>query len=286
MKPTTYLLKKAQESINSADAELLLAHALATSRENIIAHPERPIGPIAHLHFWSLVKKRKRGIPLAYLIGHKSFFGLDFFVNKHTLIPRPETELMVETAIDQIKQTDEDTLLIDVGTGSGCIPISITKTLERANIKTFAIDISRHALRVAKKNAKKHGVDITFIHGNLLEPLMQSAELLATGYELVITANLPYLTEEQFKGEESIQHEPTSALVAKKSGLALYEELLKQLQLLFTVYYLPITCFFEIDPSQSEHIRAYAQCLFPAASVAIRNDLRGQHRLAVITIPS
>lgn len=286
MSETISSLLKSTQHINRRDAEMLLAHTLHTSRESVIAHPEWQINPITRLRFFRLAKKRSVGIPLAQLTGHKAFFGLDFSVNKHTLIPRPETELLVEAVIAAIDEQrtvrDKKITLIDVGTGTGCIPISIMKTVQHKNIKTFAVDISEKTLRIAKKNAKKHNANITFLRGNLLDPILESYELLAIGSELIITANLPYLTEKQFAEEPTIQHEPKTALVADRGGLALYEELLKQVQLLFTNYYLPITCFLEIDPSQSNGIIALIHKYLPTAAVEIKKDLRGHDRLVVV----
>ena len=171
--------------------------------------------------------------------------------------------------------------MIDVGTGSGCIPISILKNVDRS-IQTFAIDVSRPALRMAKKNAKKHAVKINFLHGNLVEPLLKNYKLQAT--KLIITANLPYLTEQQFQTEPSIQREPKQALVAKKNGLALYEKLLEQIKFLNPNFNFQISAFFEIDPSQTNAISVLIKQILPEATVEIKKDLAGLDRLVIITL--
>ena len=267
--PITQLLQRASKIIDLQEAELLLSHVLKKPKEYIISHPETNVNFFASLKYKRLVKKRCKGLPIAYLIGHKEFFGLDFLVNKYTLIPRPDTEILIE----QIKS--QPTILVDVGTGSGCIPISILKNNQT---NAYATDISKKALKIAKKNAKKHNVNITFLHGNLLEPVFDK---IKEKENIIITANLPYLTEKQFLSEKSIQHEPKSALVAKENGLALYKELLQQIKNLNSKQ---IQVFLEIDPSQSNAIIAYIKELFPRAITEIKKDLSNYDRIVIVNI--
>ncbi|KKR99067.1 MAG: Release factor glutamine methyltransferase [Candidatus Magasanikbacteria bacterium GW2011_GWC2_41_17] len=233
----------------------------------LFAHPE--FAPTAKQisHFKKLIARRAKGEPIAYLIGHKEFYGLDFEINKNVLIPRPETELMVEEVVKKIDRLK--IILIDVGTGSGCIPIAILKT----------IDISPGAIATAKRNAKKHNVKIKFLHGNLLEPMMSQLTQYSKKNKIIITANLPYLTTKQYRASTSIQHEPRLALVADKSGLALYEQLLKQISVLSKIN---ITLFFEIDPSQARAIIILIKKYLPLAEVKIKNDYAGKKRLVII----
>ncbi len=265
-----------------------MAHVLGQTREYLIAHDDELVSPFQRWRLFRLLKKRKAGVPIAYLVGHKEFFGLDFLVNKHTLIPRPETELLVELALEEVKS---QVSLVDIGTGSGCIPIAIAKSLsayERARVQLIATDISQSALRVAKRNARRHDVAIQFLHGNLLEPFLKkfiqtnskTYNLTPSPSTLVITANLPYLSEQQFDSEPSIQHEPKSALVAADNGLALYEELLKQL----SDFSLRTSAFFEIDPSQSEMMKELIKRYLPAASIEIKKDLAGRDRVVMLSV--
>jgi release factor glutamine methyltransferase len=148
---------------------------------------------------------------------------------------------------------------------------------KQKTVNAIAIDSSEKALAVAKRNAIRHGVPIQFLRGNLLEPLAH--ELRTMNHEhLIITANLPYLTPEQYAEEPSIQHEPTSALVGGKTGLELYEQLLKQMQTLTAKRY-TLNAFFEIDPSQSDAMRALIKKYLPNASVEIKKDLCGRDRV-------
>jgi release factor glutamine methyltransferase len=284
--------KKDNNKIDQLDRELLLSLVLQKSREYVISHPEINLSLFQKIKLKSFIKKRKRGVPLAYITGHKEFFGLDFLVNKHTLIPRPDTELMVELAIEKInKPTPIDNrqlVLVDVGTGSGCIPIAILKNLNTEKIKNLrvhATDISKSALNVAKKNAERHQIDIQFLHGNLLTPLIKNYPTSPISYQYIITANLPYLTQAQFDAEPSIQHEPHSALVADNDGLYLYEKLFQQIKQLAITYKLSaIICLFEIDPSQSSPMSTLIQTYFPGSSIEIKKDLAGQDRVVVLNL--
>lgn len=284
--------KKNNNKIDQLDHELLLSLVLQKSREYTISHPEISLSFFQKIKLKNFINKRKRGLPLAYITGRKEFFGLDFLVNKHTLIPRPDTELIVELAIEKInKQSSIDNkqmILVDVGTGSGCIPIALIKNLStqtRKHLDVFATDSSKSALRVAKKNAERHQIDIQFLHGNLLTPIIKNHLLSPISYRYIITANLPYLTQAQFDAEPSIQHEPYSALVADNNGLSLYEELLQQIKQLAISHKLPaISCFFEIDPSQSSHMSTLIQTYLPGSSIEIKKDLAGQDRVATLTL--
>ncbi len=299
------LQKWGKNYIDRAEVDILIAHVLKKTKEFIIAHPEYKISKFKEWKIKRLITKRAKGIPIAYLTGYKEFFGLDFLVNKHTLIPRPETELIVEAVLSAFPpllgegqggvEGQRKIILIDIGTGSGCIPISILKSSNlQSSILTYATDISKPALKIARKNAQIHNVDITFLHGNLLEPFLKNYELLparrslseggATGYELVITANLPYLTQEQFDTESTIQHEPIGALVTDDDGLQLYKELLGQIKkLLSTFDFIDFTTFFEIDPSQTEKLSNYIQTIFPNSKIEIIKDGMKNDRVAKIS---
>lgn len=208
------------------EAELLLAHLFQTTREHIIAHRETPVSFITYLRFLRLSVKRKNHVPLAYLTREKEFYGLLFRVSKHTLVPRPETEYLVEQARKEL-QSMHQVMLIDVGTGTGCIPIAIAKY---HSIKAcIALDISSQALRVAKHNFTKHGVPGMCIKSSLLtSPLLTKHIEKHTG-DILITANLPYLPLKDWREEPSISREPKIALVSGEDGLDLYRLFVAQL---------------------------------------------------------
>ncbi|MBI5728167.1 MAG: peptide chain release factor N(5)-glutamine methyltransferase [Candidatus Magasanikbacteria bacterium] len=286
-------LQKAISVIDRLDAEVILALVLGRTREYLSAHSEQSLEPQTTRRFHTLVAKRKTGVPLAYLTGHKKFYGLDFFVNRSTLIPRGETELLVELVGDRLQKETEPIALVDIGAGTGCIPIAIIKTLKHKNIKTLssamATDISAPALRVAKKNAKFHGVNVTLCRGDLLDPIFKRKRLLQKCSRLIITANLPYLTRTQYESAPSIQHEPCRALVAEDEGLALYKKLLKQISILTTSGQFAdphLDAYLEIDPAQVPALSRQIHAIFPSANVSIHKDLAGRNRLIHIRIHS
>ncbi len=297
---------------NGLDFDLLLSHALHRPKEFLYSHDDySPTKPELN-RFQKYSRLYHTGYSIAAIIQHKEFYGLDFFVNKHVLVPRPETELLVEHAIKaaniapsparlavathgetqargEVRRggSNHPIILIDVGTGSGSIPISILKKTSQKINKTFAIDISSRALTVAKKNARTHSVLITFLHGNLLKPLLKNNLTIQqfNNLTLLITANLPYLTAAQFKSEPSVQKEPRIALVAKNSGLELYEKLLKQIKrLLFSIDCCLLTCLLEIDPSQTKPIQQLIKTILPKGQVKILKDLAGLDRVVMIEI--
>ncbi len=216
------------------DAELLLCYVLNQSQAFLLTHGDDSISFFQKLRYHHLLWSRKSGgWPIAYLLGKKEFYGLEFEVNCNVLIPRVDTEVLVEEVIHYFKNKDLNSrpdesgecLLLDVGTGCGCIPISILNNIP--HLKGLAVDISSRTLRVAKKNAKKHGV------GDRLE--FRRMDLLSDfepnefeGRDVILTANLPYVPLE-WERDSSTLLEPDLALFAKEEGLILYKKLVQQL---------------------------------------------------------
>ena len=330
MSAVQQLLHQTNKLIPSLDAEILLAHVLKKPREFLLIHPEFVPSAAQVKKFNALARRRALGEPVAYLIGHKEFFGLDFAVDKRVLVPRPETELLVEEALAVIARSEatkqsqsdkkikklaasqqlqkskiknRDTVLIDIGTGSGCVPIAIIKTLKHKNIKTIAIDISQDALAVARRNARAHGVKIKFLHGNLLSPLLNKSYMLHVTCcnNTIITANLPYLPGvvrpgrakktggwKEWKNNCSMEtrglkFEPSQALFTGNHGLQLYEELLQQITKVVSCYKLHVTCLLEFDPRQTTRLKKLIKKYLPGASVEIKKDLAGRDRVAVLS---
>jgi release factor glutamine methyltransferase len=179
-------LKLKTKNIKSAQLEagLLLAHLLK-KKEFLFTYPEKKLTTNQFNKYRALIKRRLNLEPIAYLTGHKEFYGLDFRVNKNVLIPRPETEMMVEETLKLITNNPQPTTIIDIGTGSGCIIIALAKELlnKELGIKDyefFAVDNSEAALVVAQKNAKLHGVEkkIKLLKGNLLKPLIHNSKFI------------------------------------------------------------------------------------------------------------
>lgn len=270
------ILKKAQKENHDPsfnhDAGLLLAHALHQPIEYIYSHPERAVTDKENETFELFLAKRRSGYSVASIKGYKSFYGKQFIVNEDTLIPRPETELLVERALEYLKQHPRSNV-VDIGTGSGNIIISIAAEFRHAQSYT-AVDISPYALRVAEKNAHEHHVKIRFVCSNLMSDVPRKK------YDLIVS-NLPYLTAEQL-AEPSIRREPIGALWGGgDDGTELYRELLAQLPPFCTAHALIIL---EIDPTQSETLRAIAREQFPNATIKVSPDLRSQDRMLEIQL--
>jgi len=269
------------------DSDILLSHVIKKPREFLYSHPEKKLTPTQVAKFRKLLSRRSKGEPVAYLTGHKEFYGLDFYVDKNVLVPRPETELLVDEAAEELRIRDQEsgfkkTAVIDIGTGSGNIIISLAKKLKNCSIKYFAVDISQKALNVAKKNAIKHKISgrIKFLHGSLLKPFLNK-KLEIGNWKLVILANLPYLSQKQYQQSPSIKFEPKTALVAAENGLALYKKLFQQTKDI--ACYVPnVTYFLEIDLSQTKSIRRLAKTILPNFNLQIKKDLAGRDRLVVL----
>jgi release factor glutamine methyltransferase len=279
-------LLRQNQDLDRLETELLVAESLQLSRADVMARPEIEIGKAQEKRINRQLSRLKSGEPLAYILGHKEFYGLDFIVNTYTLIPRPETELMVEEAL-RISRNAERVTIIDVGTGSGCIAITLAKALE---FKIIAIDISKRALATARKNAKRNGVSdrIEFMHGNLLRPLLKISDgskapcaCMSGGRaaHYVICANLPYLTPEQVRTSPTIQHEPKSALISGADGLKHYRQLFRQAKKLDAA---ASTLLCEIDDTQGAAMSKLIEKELPQAKYEIKQDLGGYDRLAVI----
>jgi release factor glutamine methyltransferase len=268
--------------LSRREAELILAQAMGATREWIIAHPEAKLTEDQRARFDDMIAQMNRGVPLPYVLGEWEFFGLTFKVNPHVLIPRPETELLVETAISkQWIVNSEQTLptahyplttIVDVGTGSGIIAITLAKKLSSAKI--FATDISAEALEVAKENAQRHNAAdrITFVHGDLLE---------GVGKVNVICANLPYIPTQELETLEVIKHEPRLALDGGEDGLRIIERLLATAP----DHLLPHGIILaEIAANEGEAALRLAKNYFPHSQIEIKKDLAGLDRLLVVRL--
>lgn len=268
--------KKYSTKLPRLDWEILLATSIKKDRTFLYTNPQYKLRWQEFLRFKHFLCKYKRGFSVAAIIGQKEFYNLNFYVNKHTLIPRPDTELMVQETIALIDNASSATL-IDVGTGSGCIPISVIKNIKKT-IPAIAIDISPAALRMAKKNSQTHQTEIDFRCGNLLAPIKKSDVKTNT---LVVTANLPYLTFAQTTKEKSIKKEPRLALYGGKDGLDIYRQLLDQI-IGFDGKSQRNYLLLEIDPGQTTKIQDTIIQKIPTAKIKIRQDLAGLDRLVIV----
>jgi release factor glutamine methyltransferase len=256
------------------DAEVLLAHALNQSPTWLVAHRDAPLAADQVQLFAECVTQREKRKPVAYIVGHKEFFGLDFTVAPEVLIPRPETELLVEEAIKILTGKKAPTIA-DVGTGSGCIAIALACHLPGATID--AIDISSAALHVAQANAVRHLVAnrIKFSTGNLLASLKKPVDL--------IISNPPYVGRSYLCAPTTMpevrQFEPRLALDGGYTGLDIIEELLAQSR---NKLVSDGTLLVEIGYDQGEQVLSLAGKYFPKAKRSIKQDLARLDRVLMV----
>lgn len=278
----TYL----EYGLSPLDAGILLSLATKRTKEQILAHPEMKLTNLQQERFLSFAERRFSGEPIAYITGKKEFFGLNFTVNKNVLIPRPETESLVEYAIEGILNAKHRTFntIIDVGTGSGNIIISIAKNIPRRiknKIDFFAVDISKKTLQVAKINSKNNKVNkkIRFVQSDLLEYFFKNK---TKQKNILIVANLPYVSAAIFKkNRNSLKYEPQQAILSRNNGLMHYTKILKQIKLLITDR---CSLILEISPEQKTEMGRIIKSLLPKARVKFFKDLAGKWRMAEIQI--
>lgn len=257
------------------EARLLLGKTLSRPNEWLLAHPEAELAPDLARDFEDLVARRALGYPLPYLLGEWEFYGRMFAVREGVLIPRPETELMIEYAIDwaRVRNISRPIRILDVGTGSGCIAVTLAAELPGSEV--LAVDISRAALETAQENAERHRITrIRFIRSDLLD----SVQRPAGGFDLVC-ANLPYIPSSTLVGLPVAAFEPRVALDGGPDGLDVIRRLLAGLP--------PVTApgglvLLEIEASQGQPAPALARSCFPGARVELVRDYGGEDRLVVI----
>ncbi|MCX6744010.1 MAG: peptide chain release factor N(5)-glutamine methyltransferase [Candidatus Parcubacteria bacterium] len=277
----TYYSKLLKSSSPVLDVELLLSQALNQSKEYLYTYPEKKLTASQLSKFKKLFARRLKGEPIAYIQGHKEFYGLNFKVTKNVLIPRPETEQLVEEAL-RFSKEHKILSLVEIGVGSGAVIISLAKNLPKAEF--IGTDISDKAIAVAKKNAKFHKVKIHFFQGNLLKPLTEiiNFQFLISNY--IIAANLPYLDRKEknllpSSDTKGIKFEPKLAWDGGPDGLKYFREFFNQLH----KYKLqPAAIFLEIGHNQAAKIIKLAKMSLPKYKTSVKNDLCGFDRLVII----
>ena len=309
-------IKRALRKYHKIEIELLLAHVLRKSKEFVFMHSDFILTSYHFDILSSLIKRREKGEPVAYILGYKDFYGLRFKVNKNVLIPRPETEIIVNLVIASVaKQSfqkkkiasspdkalaprNDKIKILDIGTGSGCIIISLAKNLmhngSHCALEFYASDISAAALKVAKQNAKillapnshtpVYG-RVRFIHSDLLTDIKGDFD--------IIIANLPYFPSEalakeggwsEWKNNTSaatagLKFEPKGALFASERGLYQIIRLLRQISALKTQ---PKLVYLEFDPRQKRQLSSEIKKLLPRAEVTFHKDFAGRWRCVEI----
>ncbi len=275
-------IREALKKNSKLEIELLLAHALQRPKEFLFMHPGKKMTAAQVSSLAGLVKRRQRGEPAAYLLGYKDFCGLRFCVDKRVLVPRPETEWVVEKAAEKLKNLKaqnphRQVRVLDVGTGSGAIIVSLAKQLGSTDFKYLASDVSAAALQVARRNARTHKVKIVFCRSNLLKAVRGSFD--------VLIANLPYgwkaWRNNTAAETAGLRFEPRKALFTGEQGLREIRRLLEELAARPSR---PLWAYIEFDPRQKNGISSLIKKTLPQARLKFYRDLAKHWRYAEIKI--
>jgi release factor glutamine methyltransferase len=255
------------------EAELLLRHTLKIDRAQLYTEPDLMLKKQQEETYGQFIERRMKGEPSAYITGHREFFGLDFKVDKNVLIPRPETEILVEQTIARAVNYPNP-VIVDVGTGCGAIAVSLAVHLPRAKI--YAIDISKEALKVANRNCRMHQVGdrVKLLAGDLLESAPVQVD--------IIVANLPYVLTVEVPQVNTSGFEPSLALDGGPDGMGVIKRLCLQVKDRLH----PTGCLLlEIGMGQSKMVADYLIKHYPSANIEFVSDLSGIERVVCMTIP-
>src|SRR5476649_2416699 len=259
------------------DASRLLEHLTGFDRAALILRSDEPLNEVAMAAFEAAVARRERGEPVAYIVGNAGFYGRTFLVDPRVLVPRPESEHIVEAVIADLRgRRKQNGTIVDVGTGSGAL--GITLACELTELAVFGTDISTDALAVARRNAAANNVfqRCTFVSGDLLAPVERFGKVDA------IVANLPYVpTAAIAPAPDPVSFEPRIALDGGADGLHLYRRLLAQIP---HVAAPGASVFLEAAPGTIEPLSALVEAAFPRAHIEIGEDYSGLERFVSMTL--
>ncbi|QKS72769.1 peptide chain release factor N(5)-glutamine methyltransferase [Paenalkalicoccus suaedae] len=252
-------------------AKLLLMHHTGWSRSRLFAEMRTELSSETLDAFNEDIQTVAGGIPVQHVIGHESFYGRDFFVNRHTLIPRPETEELIELIVTEAKSLSRPLRIVDIGTGTGCIAITLALEL---GAEVDAVDISTNALHVARENAAKLQADVTFFEGDLFAPVEEKT------YDIIVS-NPPYIPEGD-RADMDVHvkdHEPANALFAGVDGLDIYRRFVQGLSTRIRAGGIVAV---EIGHGQGGAVTALMQEAFgDTATVSLHNDINGRERIVM-----
>jgi release factor glutamine methyltransferase len=257
---------------SALESELLLRHTLGIDRVQLYLALENELSPGQSVEFQRLIRRRLDGEPTAYITGHREFYGLDFYVDSTVLIPRPESELLVEKAIELVRNRPMSSVA-EVGTGCGAIAVSLALNLPQ--VKIYATEISASALEVARFNCRKHGVEdrICLLEGDMLDPLPEPVDM--------IVANLPYVREAELTSVNTLGFEPSLALNGGSDGLDKIRHLCHQAVSKLR----PGGCLLmEIGQGQGGAVNSLLHEIFPQAEVKLTPDLSGIDRVVSLSL--
>jgi release factor glutamine methyltransferase len=264
---------QAQLEMECTAVQLLLAQLLHQPRAYVLAHPDAPLPESIGPDFSERVSRLIRGEPLAYIIGEQEFFGLAFFITPDTLIPRPETERLVECALAFAASNSDRLRIAEAGTGSGCIAVSLASHLPAASV--VATDISASALCVARRNVIRHTMNgrVRLVQCNLFSALAGPFDL--------ICANLPYIPTALLQDLAVMKYEPPRALDGGPDGLRWIEKFLSQCATRLAPRGMLLM---EIEESQGAAASGKARVVFPHAEICVRKDFAGHDRVLEVTL--
>jgi len=260
-------------------AERLLCHHLHMSRAHLLANMREDISEDQWEAFQQDVQKHAIGTPIQYLIGYEEFYGRTFKVTKDVLIPRPETEELVDGLLkrsNKLFESQKEIRVVDVGTGSGAIAISLA--LENEHMNVTGIDISKESLEVAMENGKQLNTSVRFIQGDLLKPIIDSREKVD-----IVVSNPPYIPDEEILTLSTVvkDFEPKRALAGGPDGLHFYRRLAEEIPQVIKPKGL---VGFEIGAGQGEEVRNLLKQAFPNAKIEIVHDINGKDRMVFATL--
>lgn len=257
----------------SLDAQVLLGHVLGRDRAYLLAHGEQSILSDLRAYYVTLIERAAAGEPLPYILGRRAFYDREFHVSPGVLIPRPETEILLEAALD-FARSHPNSIAVDVGTGSGALAVTLAANCPDAAV--YATDISPFALKVARFNADKFDARVTFFEGDLLTPLLQRGIKVN-----LLLANLPYIATGDLPTLAVSRYEPILALDGGEDGLDLVRRLLRQAPNVCN----PGACvLLEIGSDQGAAALELAQQTFPDAKAQILKDYAGLDRIVRIDL--
>ncbi len=293
LKASTNKLKQKKIPSANLDAEVLLLEALNKNLDKswLYIHNDYELNKDEEKLFNDFINQRLKYKPVAYIINRKEFYGYDFYVDENVLIPRPETELIVDEVLKIVGVQNFAPLLLDIGIGSGCIIISIlnelTKDKKNKLIKNaFANDISKKAIEVAKINAKKYDLDkkIKFINDDLEKVINE--KIFSDLGQIIITANLPYIKNDDYKTlrPNVRKYEPAIALKAGKDGLDYIKKLINKISEIQLKLNRNIYLFLEADPEQMNEITTILSKKITNINIKIIKDLSGKERIISVKL--
>jgi release factor glutamine methyltransferase len=269
---SSFLEKKGREAFA---AELLMRHVLGdVSRTELLMRLHDQMDDCVFEKLEKAAVRHADGEPVQYITGREEFYGRTFFVNEEVLIPRPETEELVEHMLTLIKEHFGEGVPVsvaDIGTGSGAI--SVTMALEESSLVVYTVDIAQDSIKVAKENAERLGADVEFLHGDLLQPFIENGLKLE-----VVVSNPPYIPDHEIADLDTIvkDREPMRALSGGEDGFVFYRRFMEELPLVLKE---KAIVGFEVGAGQGETVAGMLRKTFPIADVYVKNDISGKDRM-------